>query len=43
MNLIYHELNRLIDDYYKCLCQITKKEILNDIKLLTAAVCAEEN
>lgn len=37
MNLIFYELTRLIDDYFKCDNSIIKKQILNDIQFLTEA------
>lgn len=37
MNLIFHELTRLIDDYYKCEDSIIKKQIFDDIQFLTEA------
>ena len=39
MNLMYIELVRLVDDYYRCENEAFKQEILNDIQLLTNAVC----
>ncbi|SDO24372.1 hypothetical protein SAMN05518871_11320 [Psychrobacillus sp. OK028] len=36
--LIYKELNRLIDDYYKCPFKHIKEQILIDINLLTEAI-----
>ncbi|MFJ7826179.1 hypothetical protein [Psychrobacillus sp. NPDC096623] len=36
--LIYKELNRLIDDYYKCPFKHIKEQILIDIHLLTEAI-----
>lgn len=38
MNLIYQELNRLVDDYYKCDVFDIKEQILCDINLLTEAL-----
>lgn len=38
MNLIYHEIKRLIVDYYKCDSPATKELILSDIKLLNEAL-----
>ncbi|MEK5215292.1 hypothetical protein [Psychrobacillus sp. FSL H8-0487] len=38
MNLIYKELNKLIDDYYLCECLEIKEHIKCDIQLLTEAV-----
>ncbi len=37
MILISHELNRLVDDYYRCPNLIIKEQILNDILFLTEA------
>ncbi|WP_263619333.1 hypothetical protein [Psychrobacillus faecigallinarum] len=42
MNLIYLELVKLVDDYYRCENDTLKKEILHDIQLLTKAVCLTE-
>ncbi|WP_277347061.1 MULTISPECIES: hypothetical protein [unclassified Psychrobacillus] len=42
MNLIYIELVRLVDDYYRCENDAFKQEILYDIQLLTKAVCLTE-
>ena len=36
--LIYKELNRLVDDYYKCPELHIKELILTDLKLLTDAL-----
>jgi hypothetical protein len=38
MNLLYHEMNRLINDYYKCDSHVIKELIYNDIKLLNNAL-----
>ncbi|MFJ7828521.1 hypothetical protein [Psychrobacillus sp. NPDC096623] len=38
MNIIYKELIKLMDDYYKCDSMMTKELILSDIKLLTEAL-----
>ena len=38
MNLIYHELNRLIDDYFNCNDLLIKEMILSDIHLLSEAI-----
>lgn len=38
MNLIYKELNKLINDYYLCDCLEIKEYIKCDIQLLTEAV-----
>lgn len=38
MNLIYQELNRLVDDYYECDVFNIKEQILCDINLLTEAL-----
>lgn len=42
MNLIYQELNRLVDDYYKCDVFDIKEQILCDINLLTEALIISE-
>ena len=39
MNLIYKELTKLIDDYYRCESIVLKEQILSDIQLLTEALC----
>lgn len=38
ITFIYKELNKLIDDYYKCPFTHIKEQILMDIKLLTDAL-----
>ncbi|MEK3977839.1 hypothetical protein MKY37_01965 [Psychrobacillus sp. FSL K6-2836] len=38
ISLIYKELNRLVDDYYKCPFTHIKEQILIDINLLTDAL-----
>ena len=38
ISLIYKELIKLIDDYYKCECLEIKEHIKCDIQLLTEAV-----
>lgn len=38
INLMYIELNRLVEDYYKCSIWLVKEYILNDIKLLSEAL-----
>lgn len=43
MNLIYQELNRLVDDYYKCDVFDIKVQILCDINLLTEALIISED
>lgn len=40
--LIYKELNRLVDDYYKCPESQIKEQIINDLKLLTDALLLME-
>jgi len=35
---MYIELNRLVEDYYKCSNWLVKEYILNDIKLLSEAL-----
>lgn len=42
MNLMYQELGRLVDDYYKCDVFNIKEQILCDIKLLTEALIISE-
>ncbi len=42
MSLIYYELKRLVDDYYKCEHFIIKEQILSDIKFLTEALIFSE-
>ena len=42
MNLMYQELTRLVDDYYKCNVFIIKEQILCDINLLTEALIISE-
>ena len=37
MDLIVHEVFRLVDDYYKCENSSIKEQIANDIKFLTNA------
>jgi len=41
MSLIYIELTRLVDDYFKCDTLQIKEQILSDIRLLTEAVLSE--
>jgi len=41
MGLIYLELTRLVDDYFKCETLLIKEQILSDIRLLTEAVLSE--
>ncbi|QUG41352.1 hypothetical protein KD050_19075 [Psychrobacillus sp. INOP01] len=41
-NLIYKELNNLIDDYYKCPFIHIKEQILLDINLLTDALVLDD-
>lgn len=36
--LIYKELNKLVDDYYKCPELQIKEQILSDLKFLTDAL-----
>ena len=38
MNLIYKELRKLVDDYYRCDSLEIKELILNDIMLLSEAL-----
>ena len=38
MEMVVHELNRLVDDYYKCPNSVIKEQILRDIKLLRDAL-----
>lgn len=42
INLIYHELTRLVDDYYKCDNYQIKELILNDINFLSEAILKED-
>ncbi|PUB12602.1 hypothetical protein [Paenisporosarcina sp. OV554] len=42
MSLIYYELKRLVDDYYKCENFTIKEQILFDIKFLTEALIFNE-
>lgn len=42
MSLIYMELVKLVDDYYKCDNETVRSQILGDIQLLTEAVCSVE-
>ncbi len=42
MDLLYQELNRLVDDYHKCHDFIIKEQILCDIQLLTEALSISE-
>ena len=37
-NNLYYELNRLVDDYFKCDNLIIKKQILQDINHITRAL-----
>ncbi|MDF2066574.1 hypothetical protein [Bacillus sp. Cr_A10] len=37
MDLVKHEINRLVDDYYKCEITQIKEQIINDIDFLTEA------
>lgn len=39
MILIYQELNRLVDEYFKCECSLLKEQILSEIQRLTEVVC----
>ena len=43
MNLIYHELTRLVDDYYKCENSQIKELILNDINFLSEVILKEND
>lgn len=43
MILVYIELNRLIDDYFKCDNALNKDQILMDIQLLTEALCLSDS
>jgi len=38
IELICHELKRLVDDYYKCDNPLIKEQIHSDIKLLSKAL-----
>ena len=38
MTIIYKELIKLMDEYYKCDSLMTKEMILSDIQLLTEAL-----
>jgi hypothetical protein len=38
IELICHELKRLVDDYYRCDIMILKQQIYSDIKLLSEAL-----
>ena len=43
MNYIFHkELNRMIDEYYKCDDLLLKDKLLIDIQLLTDALYLDE-
>lgn len=37
MNLIIHEVDRLVDDYYKCEITHIREQIINDIDFLMEA------
>ena len=38
MEIIYHELIRLVDEYYKCENFCTQEILLNEIKRLTEVI-----
>ena len=42
MKLLIHEVNRLVDDYYKCENTVIKEQIQGDIKFLTDAYLLSE-
>jgi hypothetical protein len=42
IELICHELKRLLDDYYRCDNPEIKKSIDYDIKLLSKALCLSD-